>query len=118
MNVSFPTDEITATDDPSGRTRHHRRVIGAKRQPRVGNWHVGPAELKNFMAKTITEEGIGRDATCEDDGASAELERGSRGLDRQGLDDRFLERGGEVGDRRVRSVDRRQMGPEWARRAR
>ena len=51
-----------------------------------------------LLAETLAEQGVRRDATGENDGASAELERGSRGLDRQRLDDRFLEGGGEIGN--------------------
>ena len=102
MDISFPADEIAATDDPGGRAGDHRRVVGAIRERRIGDRHAGPAELQNFMAETLAEQGVGRDATGENDGASAELERGSRRLDRQRLDDRFLECGGEVGDWRAR----------------
>jgi hypothetical protein len=43
------------------------------------------------MAETLAEQGVGRDTTGENNGASAQLERGSRRLNRQRLDDRFLE---------------------------
>ena len=102
VDISFPANEIAATDDPGGRAGDHRRVVGAIREPWIGNRHAGPTELENFLAEPITEQRIGRYATGENDGASAELERGSRGLDRQRLDDRFLESGGEVGDGSIR----------------
>ena len=38
----LPANEIAATDDPGGRARDHRRVVGAIRKPWIGDRHVRP----------------------------------------------------------------------------
>ena len=78
MDIGFPANEIAATDDPGGRARDHRRVVGAIRKPWIGDRHVRPAEPQYFLAESLTEQCVGRYAAGENDGASAELERGSR----------------------------------------
>ena len=66
MDIGFPADEIAATDDPGGRASDHRRVVGAIREPWIGNRHARPTELQNLFAESITEPRIGRYATGEE----------------------------------------------------
>ena len=111
MDIGFPANEIAATDDPGGRARDHRRVVGAIREPWIGDRHVGPQSSRTCWRSRSRSRALAF-ATGENDGASAELERGSRGLDRQRLDDRFLESGGEIGDGSICRVRRRLMRQE------
>src|SRR5687767_7108815 len=107
MHISFPADEVAAADDPGRRTSDHGRIVGAIGEGWIGDRYVRPASLQNFTLETLPEQRIRCYATGENDGASSELECGSSGLDRQRFDDRFLEGGGEIGNRGARRIHRR-----------
>src|SRR5215208_1149591 len=49
MDVRLPAVEVAAPNNPGGRARDHRRIVRAIRECWIGDRHVGPAQLVDFV---------------------------------------------------------------------
>jgi hypothetical protein len=115
MDVSFPSDQVSSANDPSGRARDHCRVVSAIGERWIRNRHIRSAQREDFLSKSLSEQRVGRDPPGKNDRTGIEFERGSCRLDSQRLDDCFLEAGGKVGKREAGSVDGRMVSPKRTR---
>ena len=69
MDIRFPAGLVAATDGPGGRARDHRRIVRAVRERKESGPHVAVKPSGHFLLEAFAEEGVGSDASGENDGA-------------------------------------------------